>query len=663
MVCPVCGREVVQSGGRGRPRKYDRPECQTADEIRRKAERRKAGLMPAKDRSRSVRDPVKKKKVLELLEAGGSRREVAAAADLSERTIQEVAKEADPRPIPFDELIPEARRALEDFGYFRQRYFGRVPTPWQTMAGEELRDALATPVKEYTVLNAPPGSGKSTLFVHDALAWLACWDRSINCLIGSRTFRQASMYTNRLRRSFARQSLAPVDDEDVARGLAVLPVSTLARDFGPFQPLGRSDMWTAGEFVIIQDEDSAVSEKESSFAAYGMDSGFLGGRYQVVVWDDLVDRKSLRTDEGREQLIRVYEDEMETRVEPGGLLVLQGQRMAANDLYRHCLDMEAGDPDLDDEHVPAKKYRHIVYRAHNDERCLGVDTHKPDAPAWPEGCLLDPKRLPWRELVAVRANRAEKFNVLYQQEDVDPANVLVPRLWIDGGRDMASGGQLPGCWDKGRGLAEIPAGLAPPLYSIATADPSPTKYWSCQWWAYHPATEQRFLLDLVREKMDAPEFLDFDYARAAHTGLMEEWQLRSAALGLPIVRWIIEANAAQRFLLQFDHVRTWQAKHKVAITPHQTQRNKTDQEFGVQSIAPHYQFGRVRLPAGGLGDEARRASMRLVDEVTRYPDSRTDDCVMAHWFLEWHLPKLFPKRVVAPTPARRPSWVRERATR
>jgi hypothetical protein len=618
------------------------------------------------------RDPKKKRRAKELMAEGHSLGEVASKVRLAPKTVRAIARQvAAPAPVETQsllpvELCPEAVRALEDFGYFRQRYFGRVPTPWQIEAAVLLRDYLASPQKEFVVLNAPPGSGKSTLFVHDVLAWLACRDRSVRVLVGSRTYRQAQNHTARLRRTFSRVSLAPVDADDVARGLAVEPTATLVKDFGRFQPLGRADMWAANEFVLVQSDDVAVSEKEASFAAYGMDSGFLGGRFDVVVWDDLVDSKTLKSPEGRDQLVRLYEDEMETRVEPGGLLLLQGQRMAADDLYRHCLDMRTGDPaELDDDgddDRPAK-YHHIVYRAHDDALCRGAETHRPPAPAWPEGCLLDPLRLPWRELAAIRANRAEKFQVLYQQEDVDPANVLVPRIWIDGGRDVETGEQFPGCWDRTRGIAEIPAGLSPPLYSIATADPSAAKYWAIGWWAYHPATEQRFLLDLIRQKMDAPEFLDFDYAAGVHTGVMEEWQARSIDLGLPILRWIVEANSAQRYLLQYDHVRTWQAKHKVSITPHQTQRNSLDKNYGIQSIREHYKFGRVRLPAGGFGEHARRASMALVNEVTRYPDSATEDCVLMHWFLEWHLPRLFPKRVAVPVPARRPSWMRERVGR
>jgi hypothetical protein len=623
------------------------------NQLRRQVERRAAG----EDKGPTGKqDPVKRRRAVKLLAGGSSRREVAAKAGLAAETVAAIARDvaSDPTEVVLSEA---AARALDDFAYFRQRYFGRVPTPWQTEAGELLRDLLAAPEKTFSVLNVAPGTGKTTLFCHDVLAWLACRDRSLRVLIGSRTFRQASMSTARLRQTFSRTTLAPVDEDDVKRGLAVAPSGTLVGDFGRFQPVGREDQWTRGEFTLLQrDRSVAVSEKEASFAAYGMDSGFLGGRFDVVVWDDLVDRKTLRTAEGRDALIRLYEDEMETRVEPGGLLLLQGQRMSADDLYRHCLNMRLGDVDGEVDDRPVK-YHHIVYRAHYPDLCEGRESHGPEAKAWPEGCLLDPKRLPWHELAAIKANRTEKFNVLYQQEDVDPANVLVPRLWIDGGRDVETGEQFPGCWDKNRGLAEIPTGLQPPLYSVATADPSPTKYWSVQWWAYHPATEQRFLLDLVRTKMESSDFLDFDYAAGCHIGLMEEWQDRSKDLGFPILRWIVEANAAQRFLLQYEHVRTWQAKHKVGITPHQTQRNSLDREFGIQSIREHYKFGRIRLPAGGLGGHARAAAKPLVDEVTRYPDSATDDCVMAHWFLEWHLPRLWPKRAAAPSVARRPSWI------
>ena len=32
---------------------------------------------------------------------------------------------------------------------------------------------------------------------------------------------------------------------------------------------------------------------------------------------------------------------------------------------------------------------------------------------------------------------------------------------------------------------------------------------------------------------------------------------------------------------------------------------------------------------------------KLIDELTTYPHGRTDDCVMADWFQEWNLPKIY----------------------
>ena len=164
---------------------------------------------------------------------------------------------------------------------------------------------------------------------------------------------------------------------------------------------------------------------------------------------------------------------------------------------------------------------------------------------------------------------------------------------------------------------------------------------------YHPDTEQRFLMDLVRQKMDAPDFLDWDYNEGAFIGVMEQWQERSKRLGLPITHWVVEANAAQRFILQYDHAKRWQRKHGVQVIPHQTHLNKSDPQFGVQTIAPHWKHGRVRLP-GKQGNPGRMVAMKLVDEVTVWPEGSYDDCVMAQWFFEVSLPLIYVPFAAAP---------------
>jgi hypothetical protein len=568
--------------------------------------------------------------------------------------------------------------ALDDFGLFRARYFGRISTPWQEEAAYRVLALLQTPEREFAVINAPPGSGKSTLFTHDIPAWLACRNRRIRAMIGSRTFPQARWYTARLRRTFERVETLPPDEDEIDAGRAVAPEASLVADFGRFRPVTRftTDMWRAEAFVLAQPGDILIAEKEASFAAWGMDGGYLGGRFPFVIWDDLVDKKNIRNAEVFADLVEKFEDQAESRVEPGGLFLLQGQRLGAHDLYRWALDQKAGeldDWDPDDgpppEDTRSAKYHHIVYRAHYEENCRKKETHRRDAPAWKpgdptSGCLLDPKRLPWRDLATIRINREEKFRVVYQQEDVDPKSVLVPMLWVTGGTDPDTGEEYPGCWDTGRGRGEIPRGLAPPVFSVATADPSAARYWALEWWLYHPASEQRFLIDLVRTAMTADEFLDWNHANGVFTGFMEEWQARSEDLGVPITTWVVERNAQQRFLLAYEHVRRWQALRRVSIIGHETQRNKLDPELGVGILRPHWQFGRVRLPGrqrgpDGIHDPGRGAVMHLVEEVTRYPDSRTEDCLMAQWFLEANLPRIAPRRIdPAARRLRRPSWLR-----
>lgn len=578
-------------------------------------------------------------------------------------------RDASSGPVPLDALRPEARAALDDFGLFRRRYFGRIASPWQEEAANRMVELLASPQKEFVVVNCPPGAGKSTLFTHDIPAWVTARDRSIRGLIGSRTQRQASAYTARLRQTFVRRHPVQAKDDERRKGRALDAEATLMVDFGLFRP-ENPEIWTREQFTVAQFGDTPTDEKESSWTAFGMDAGSLGWRVNMAVWDDLVDKSTIRSVDSIEAQRVWWEDEGETRIEPDGVMILQGQRMSASDLYRYCLDMAAGDPDEwedagDDATLP-RKYHHIVFKAHYDELCEQV--HKPgEAMPYPDGCLLDPVRLPWRELKAIKANRVQKFEVLYQQQDVDPGNVLVPKLWVDGGTDPQTREVFPGCWDNDRDLAQIPDGLSGQWLSVATADPSPTRFWSIQWWLVQKRTDAavgedrfglRYLLDHERRAMDAPDFLDWNHATRAFSGVMDEWQARSAQLGRPITVWIVEANAAQRFMLQYDHVRRWMSARRVRVMAHQTHRNKTDPDYGVQMVASPWRHGLVRLPGSGMG---RPASLKLVDEVTRWPDGQYDDCVMAQWFLEHNLPRMGGTPLEKQPRLWRTSWMARRA--
>lgn len=574
-------------------------------------------------------------------------------------------------PLPYEDLCPEAQRAWNDFKYFQERYLGRIAIPWQIEAAERIVAMIESEEEEWAVINCPPGSGKSTTFTHDIPCWLTVRDRAITGLIGTAVQTNGRLYIQNLKETFERT--APVKAHPVKKkqGLEVDATGVLAEDFGRFKP--ESGIWAADRFVVAQVGGQTSNQKEPTWSCYGRKGGVLGMRYQFVIWDDLVDPdrvdNQLLIDEDQEW----YSDIAESRLEPGGTFILQGQRLGPNDLYGYALkmkryvdefDIDAEDDDLEGT-VP--KYTHIKYKAHYEELCEG--NHLPSAPAYgePGGCLLFPRRLSWRRLSPMMIERQSRFQVVYQQEDVDPDEVLVHRNWVSG-----EGGYV-GCWDKGRDHREVPRGVdLGKCVSVVSVDPSPTQYWGITWWLidpHGPAGPNRYLIDLERRGMGANKFLDFIAADSSFVGLAEEWQIRSYELGIPITHWIVERNGAQQFMLQTDMIQQWQRRHGVRIIPHHTGAyNKNSEDLGVQAIVPGpWERGLIRLPgkntrAGG-NEKGRMLALKLVEEVTSYPNSHTTDCLMADWFMEIHLPELlkFSKRHADSDRAHapRPSWLTE----
>lgn len=573
--------------------------------------------------------------------------------------------------------IPEAaQEALGDESgrRFRERYFGRRTVYWQDDLWHQLwsRFVLGRQIRQrhFLVANMPPGAGKTTI-MHDLTCRAIVEDRSIRIANFSGASALAIRNTNRVRKSLERATPQPARDIDQDAGLAVNALATLTADFGAFRPITR-DMWNAQAFVVAQDDDEVVSEKEPTCSAFGFDQSYIGNRLDFVIADDMVDKRFTRNPEVLLAQREVWDDEAESRLDPGGLLVLIGQRLAADDLYHYCISQEI--PFDDDELVELeikeapRRYTHIVYPAHDDDICQRV--HKRgEALPWPEGCLLDPLRLPWKDLSATQARRPDRYEVVYQQRDSAPGSVLVDRAWIDGGIDH-NGDRHSGSWDLDRSVWGRPSHLgAGPHTGIITVDPSSTRYWAIHGYLYSAPEDEkaakdlagpRYLLDLANLKMSAPELLGYSLETRKFYGILEQWWQNYRDLGLKLDAVVVEQNHAQRFLLQYDHATTWAKLRGVQFIPHNTANNKLDPDIGVTSIGQHWRFGRMRLP--GRTEADRTAVDPLVRQVTTYSPGRStiDDQVMANWFMEIQLPNIA-QRVRRPGPTTegrtRPSWL------
>ena len=570
-----------------------------------------------------------------------------------------------PPVIPQGKLSERAQRGLDDFDYFRRVYLGRVPSPWQVDAAYRIVEMLEHPEKQFCVVNVPPGAGKSTLF-HDVAVWMIVKNRHIRVMIGSVSQTLAKMYSRRIRETLERTVPLKPDPEMVKRGLAVDAEACLAIDYGRFRPASLGALWRAEEFIVEQYVGEGLDNKEPTVSAYGIESEFIGHRADLCLFDDVASPENSKESIARDKLLERWDSMAEARCDPGGLLAVIGQRLSPLDLYAHCLAKVSYDAEDDDrytgedvtklsddaEPVKTSKYKHLIYKAYYDELDTGPESRKMTAPAWPNGPLLEPFRLSWKDLSYVRHNSINKFKVVYQQEDLAEGHYLIERVWATGG--MGNDGVLyPGCIDKDRSYGYIPPGLAPPIISIASIDPSPTQFWGIQWWLYQPETNLRYLIEMARTKLTAEELLGFDTSSREYSGIMEEWQNKSFEMGYPISNWIVEVNAAQRFLLAHDFIRKWQALHSVNIVPHTTSRNKLDETLGIEALLPPlWRMGQVRLP--NMKDNWK--TMAFVDEMSTWSSGKKNgtDLVMAHWFSELHVPQMTEPQ--KPQKMWRPSW-------
>jgi hypothetical protein len=572
-----------------------------------------------------------------------------------------------PSAVPDDRLCPEAQHGKEDFAFFREYYLGRVPSPWQVEAALELVKLLESEEKEFVVVNVPPGAGKSTLF-HDVAVWAIVRDRKIRIMIGSVSQNMAKLYSRRIRETLERPMPIQPDPQLVKKGLAQDAQGCLSIDYGRFKPTDKGALWRADEFVVEQLDGNGLDNKEPTVRAYGIEAEFIGHRADLCLFDDVASPDNARESVARDKLLERWDNVAEARCDPGGLLAVVGQRLGPGDLYAHCLSKVTYDLDDEDydgsdittpeqvnsmEPLKSQKYKHIIYQAYYPELDTGKESRRFDAPAYPEGPLLDPKRLPWKDLSFIRYNKPDVFEVVYQQGELDLDAYLINKTWIHGGMGD-DGVQYQGCIDHERGHGEIPPGLAPPVLSIVAVDPSPTMFWALTWILYQPETNLYHVIDIERCKLTAEDLLGYNTTTGEYSGIMDDWQERSLRMGYPISHWVVEINAAQRFLLAHDFVRKWQSSRSVNVVPHTTSRNKLDEKMGVEALLPQvFRTGAIRLPHM-RGNWKTLAAVEELTKWTRDKKSGTD-IVMSMWMAVLNIPNLTQMKL--PPRQWRPSWL------
>ena len=494
-------------------------------------------------------------------------------------------------PKKWDDLNEQEKGWLVDFAEFRRHFFNRDTPPFH----QEIANKISSKEDPYLLVLCPPGHGKSQTFSIDFPIWEMIRARCIGtkdgwaCLLISKSDKMAKAFLSQIKRELEQNM-------------------ELQQAYGWFKPeypdVWKQDMCTVDGFPI---------RKEPTFITAGAGSHIYGWRVHLIIGDDIVDTENSRSPERAEELLVWHADELQSRLEPGGVCVDVGTRFATWDLHGKLWRQR------DDEGNPL--WTPIIYKAHDESRCSGVHCMDKscknkclhDKP-YPEGCVLWPA---WFSYQALRRRRAgqhtsARFEFIYNQVEVPDEGSLVKPEWIEA------------CKDKNRVFWDIPRGAR----VCCTIDPSPTEWAVAQCWAYVQGEDKRYLVAQWRKRrVMAPEYI----------ALIRDWTLRLRGLGYDPL-WIFEVNAAQRWLLQSTEYLMLRYELGITVTPHTTGRNKADPQYGIQCLGPAYEYAKVSLPFGDK--ESIEAVGKLADELVSYPVGETDDCVMANWFHEFNVRKM-----------------------
>ena len=372
--------------------------------------------------------------------------------------------------------------------------------------------------------------------------------------------------------------------------------------------------------VTFGDELRESSEKDPNIEAVGIGGQIYGKRADMIIVDDAV---TLSNANDFERQIKWLTQDVRSRLNPTGKLIIIGTRVASVDLYKELRNEDRYPGGL----VP---WTYLAMPA-----LLEAD-EDPDkwVTLWPKSDMpfdgqvetdQDENKLypRWsgRNLYNERqAMDTSTWALVYQQQDVSENAAFDPvcvRGSIDG---MRKSGRLepgyPGHPKDLTGFSFI-CGLDPAMVGDTAA--------IC--YAIDRSSNKRYIVDAIKITGPTP---------AQIRELIFNW----TSLYSPS-EWIVEKNAFQAFLTQDEGIRQHLASRGVILREHHTGQNKWDAGFGVASMATlfgtkqsdgkHHRDNLIHLPS----DQTENVKALIEQLVTWTPTTKgKTDLVMALWFCE-----------------------------
>ena len=453
------------------------------------------------------------------------------------------------------------------------------------------------------LLNIPPNHAKSMTVTIDYVTWQVCQNPNFRVLIVSQTQQLAADFLYAIKQRLTHPNYEALQ-QAYAAGVGFN---------------SKSASWQATR-VTFGDELRESSEKDPNIEAVGIGGQIYGKRADMIIVDDAV---TLKNANEFEKQIRWLTQDVRSRLNPTGKLIIVGTRVTAVDLYKELRSEERYPGGL----VPWT-YLAMPALLTTDENPDKWETLWPasDAPfdGQTETDLDEDGLYPrWngRNLYNERqAMDASTWALVYQQQDISDDAIYDPvcvRGSIDG---MRKAGRLvpgnPGHPRDVNGFSFI-CGLDPAMVGDTAA--------IC--YAVDRVTHKRYIVDAIKITRPTP---------AAIRQLIFDW----TSLYSPS-EWIVEKNAFQSFLTQDEGIRANLASRGVLLREHHTGNNKWDSGFGVASMSTlfgtkqfdgkHHRDNLIHLPS----DQTENIKALIEQLITWSPTTKgKTDMVMALWFCE-----------------------------
>jgi hypothetical protein len=501
-----------------------------------------------------------------------------------------------------------------DFAEFRSRYLHSRTFPHQqnlidVIEGRE--PGWLHPSMKYEkglannriLLNIPPNHAKSMTVTIDYVTWQVCQNPNFRVLIVSQTQQLAADFLYAIKQRLTHPNYEALQ-QAYAAGVGFN---------------SKSASWQATR-VTFGDELRESSEKDPNIEAVGIGGQIYGKRADMIIVDDAV---TLKNANEFEKQIRWLTQDVRSRLNPTGKLIIVGTRVTAIDLYKELRSEDRYPGGL----VPWT-YLAMPALLTTDEDPDKWETLWPasDAPfdGQTESDIDEDGLYPrWngRNLYNERqAMDASTWALVYQQQDISDDAIFDPvcvRGSIDGMRK--AGRLVPGHPGHPRDLSGFSV--------ICGLDPAMVGDTAVVCYAIDRVSHKRYIVDAIKITRPTP---------AAIRQLIFDW----TGLYQPS-EWIVEKNAFQSFLTQDEGIRQNLASRGVLLREHHTGNNKWDSGFGVASMSTlfgtkqfdgkHHRDNLIHLPS----DQTENVKALIEQLITWSPSTKgKTDMVMALWFCE-----------------------------